>query len=181
MSEQNYMLDQLNSKNKEAASWRHKYKEAKKQAQDLQKQVDQYKAQPEPSQEVDVLRQELAALKAEKTAQAHRKAFDKVAAGLGLVDETSREAAWKLAGYQPEGGEPQEDALKALLGKTLEAFPLLVPQQPLQAGPGYAKGASVGDPTKKVVRYQDMQDPDWQLANPWFLGAYDAGEVQMVD
>lgn len=134
--------DELKDVRHEARDRRHENKTLTTQVAELSADRDKWKGQAE--QDPDNLRKEVEAHKGTVRTMKHERAFEKVAAALKVNDQAKRADLFKLAGYAPEGDEPDEAKITATFQEALKGRSWLV-DQPAPGGattaPGGANGA----------------------------------------
>ena len=149
--------------NEENATLKTEFDNARKQVEDLNNQV---------SSNPDEWRDKYETLRNQVTTDKHKTTFSKIAKELRVRDEAV-EDLYSLSGYKVEGDEPDETAIKGLIGGVVKAKPYMIsPEEPQQAkvpapvkssstpGPGVAR-TSLESATKLKVSRADMKNFDF--------------------
>lgn len=137
----------------EARDRRHEAKTLAEQLAAAAKERDDFKSKSEADPEG--LRKQLAETANVVRGMKHERAFEKVAKGLKVNDPARLADLVKLAGYQPEGDEPDEAKIALTFQEALKGRAYLIDPAPTPApggappAPGGASGATTTGPGGK--------------------------------
>jgi hypothetical protein len=157
--------DDLKEVRSEARDRRHENKQLAGQVEGLTKERDDYKVRAETDPEG--LRKQLGDHAATIRVMKHDRAFAKIASALKVTDPVKFADLQKVAGYAPEGDEPDEAKITASFQEALKGRPWLLDAAPggatNAAGAAGATGAqSGGKPGPGADRGQSISSPPSQ-------------------